>query len=215
MNLLKYRLQQSWLWLCTVIFVISSSVCLTFIGSLLLYPFDISYLHLLNIVQIDPTTLLHNYHQLLAYLFCPWLTHLQMTNFPSSLQGLAHFASVKQLLLINNIALIITGCFTDYFWHYLRQRHQLWRLLYPAEGLLMILVTIMFLMMSNFDRFFVIFHKLLFHNQDWLFDPNTDPIINVLPTQFFEQCFIVFGVLMLLWIVVGILIGKRCLRNKK
>jgi uncharacterized membrane protein len=48
---------------------------------------------------------------------------------------------------------------------------------------------------TNFDSFFVIFHHILFNNSDWLFDPNTDPIINVLTEGFFASCFAVAGVI--------------------
>ena len=37
----------------------------------------------------------------------------------------------------------------------------------------------------GFDRFFVAFHEVLFRDNSWLFDPATDPIISVLPEQFF------------------------------
>ncbi|WP_252897795.1 lipoprotein intramolecular transacylase Lit [Amylolactobacillus amylophilus] len=39
----------------------------------------------------------------------------------------------------------------------------------------------------NFDAFFVFFHGIFFHNSDWLFDPVTDPIINVLSENFFRE----------------------------
>ena len=38
---------------------------------------------------------------------------------------------------------------------------------------------------AAWDRFFVLFHELSFENDLWLFDPAVDPIINVLPDQFF------------------------------
>ena len=37
----------------------------------------------------------------------------------------------------------------------------------------------------NWDMAFVVFHKLLFRNDYWLFDYRTDPVIMVLPDQFF------------------------------
>ncbi|MBR5515094.1 MAG: 1-deoxy-D-xylulose-5-phosphate synthase [Clostridia bacterium] len=49
-------------------------------------------------------------------------------------------------------------------------------------------------MLIDFDSVFVIFHKILFRNADWLFDPALDPIILVLPAEFFLHCaiFLVF-----------------------
>lgn len=56
-------------------------------------------------------------------------------------------------------------------------------------------IVIAILMLLNFDEFFVIFHEVLFRNSDWLFDPNRDPVINILPEEFFTQCFILFFIL--------------------
>ena len=36
----------------------------------------------------------------------------------------------------------------------------------------------------NFEKSFVIFHKLLFSNDYWVFDPEKDPIILMLPEEF-------------------------------
>ena len=37
----------------------------------------------------------------------------------------------------------------------------------------------------NFEKSFVLFHKLLFSNDYWVFDPEKDPIILMLPEEFF------------------------------
>ena len=42
----------------------------------------------------------------------------------------------------------------------------------------------------DFDRLFVMFHQLVFSNDYWLFNPRLDPIINILPENFFMHCFI-------------------------
>ncbi|MDK7326346.1 lipoprotein intramolecular transacylase Lit, partial [Lactobacillus mulieris] len=43
--------------------------------------------------------------------------------------------------------------------------------------------------------FFVTFHHMIFHNNNWLFNPLTDPIINVLTEGFFAACFSIFGII--------------------
>jgi len=45
-------------------------------------------------------------------------------------------------------------------------------------------------MAVDFNDFFIDFHKILFRNNDWLFDPSLDPIITALPDTFFLHCFI-------------------------
>lgn len=37
----------------------------------------------------------------------------------------------------------------------------------------------------NFDATFTTFHKIFFNNDYWLFDPELDPVINILPQEFF------------------------------
>jgi len=56
-------------------------------------------------------------------------------------------------------------------------------------------IILAILMAINFDGFFVVFHEVLFRNSDWLFDPSKDPVINVLPEEFFTQCFVLFFIL--------------------
>ena len=50
----------------------------------------------------------------------------------------------------------------------------------------------------DFDRAFVVFHALFFPGKtNWLFDPNEDQIINILPQEFFRSCAIlIFGILL-------------------
>lgn len=37
----------------------------------------------------------------------------------------------------------------------------------------------------DFDSSFVVFHEILFDNDYWIFDPVLDPVINILPAEFF------------------------------
>ena len=49
----------------------------------------------------------------------------------------------------------------------------------------------------NWERFFVLFHHLLFRNDYWLFDPAEDPIITVLPDRYFLHCAVLIAGLIL------------------
>ena len=52
----------------------------------------------------------------------------------------------------------------------------------------------------NFDVAFVVFHALFFPGKtNWLFDPETDQIINILPQEFFRNC----AILILAILVLG------------
>ena len=48
----------------------------------------------------------------------------------------------------------------------------------------------------DFDSFFTLFHQVLFAGDDtWLFNPNTDSVIYILPEAFFLHCFLLFLIL--------------------
>lgn len=61
-------------------------------------------------------------------------------------------------------------------------------------------------LVTDFEDFFVKFHEMLFRNSDWMFDPETDPIILALPAEFFMACFILFIILFVIF--QGILFGR-------
>ena len=52
----------------------------------------------------------------------------------------------------------------------------------------------------DFDRAFTVFHTIFFPGKtNWLFDPDTDQIINILPEKFFMDC----AILILAILVIG------------
>ena len=65
----------------------------------------------------------------------------------------------------------------------------------------------------DFDRAFVVFHSIFFPGKtNWIFDWYADPIIRVLPQEFFRNCAILIG-LGLIWMAGCILIWEG--RSKK
>lgn len=68
----------------------------------------------------------------------------------------------------------------------------------------------------DFDRAFVIFHALFFPGKtNWIFDWQTDPIILLLPQDFFRNCALLILALLVLWCVVLILADLLALRLRK
>lgn len=53
-------------------------------------------------------------------------------------------------------------------------------------------------MAVNFDWAFTFFHKLVFNDQNWLFHPDYDPIITILPEEFFMHCGIFIALIVIL-----------------
>lgn len=140
------------------------------------------------LVKMPMNTIMKNYNQLMLYLLWPFKKILKMANFPTSPEAAQHFYECKLLFGLVLIAFVI-GIIV---WLFLYRRHKLSYIkLTSAEvGVLMLLPLVLLpAALLNFDQFFVSFHHLLFNNNNWLFDPSTDPIIIVLTESFFAACF--------------------------
>ncbi|MBR5641311.1 MAG: TIGR01906 family membrane protein [Firmicutes bacterium] len=65
-------------------------------------------------------------------------------------------------------------------------------------------------MASDFDRAFTAFHKIFFPGKtNWVFDPDTDQIIRVMPEVFFRNCAILIGVLLAVFVILYLLLGAK------
>ena len=133
-----------------------------------------------------------NYNQLMGYLLLPWHRQLKMADFPTSANAAAHFAEVKGLFQLT--ALVFLLCLALHFYFQQAKRKPYLGMSQVAALIFMVVpVVVLPFAIANFDDFFRTFHTLLFHNSNWLFDPNTDPIIDVLTEGFFSACFAVGG----------------------
>ena len=71
---------------------------------------------------------------------------------------------------------------------------------WAAAGLGAVFLTVGGLAALDFDRAFVVFHSVFFPGKDnWIFDWRTDPIILLLPQDFFRNCAILILALLLAW----------------
>lgn len=75
-----------------------------------------------------------------------------------------------------------------------------------------------FIMSRNFDRAFVVFHKIFFNNDLWILDPDKSRLINILPEGFFVDTAIrigvIAGILILAILVVAIILEHVIMKNK-
>ena len=85
---------------------------------------------------------------------------------------------------------------------------------WAAVGLASVFVIIGGLAALDFDKAFVVFHSIFFPGKtNWIFDWRTDPIILLLPQDFFMNCAILILALILVWcaamIAADIWAGKK------
>ena len=87
---------------------------------------------------------------------------------------------------------------------------------WAAVGLGMAFLVVGGLAALDFDRAFVVFHSIFFPGKtNWLFDWREDPIILLLPQDFFRNCAILIFALLILWSVILILADLWAARVRK
>lgn len=210
----KYK--DTFLALDWMLFFVLSAIFLTIMISPWIHQSDVLKYHLDRYSGLDQATIKENFAALSGYL---WIWHrepLTLNNFVMSTNGAIHFAEVKQLVDLLQILWLVCGAvgIVGAVRHFQKRDIAFIRL----TALLMIVVplTIGALVTVNFDRAFVVFHHLLFNNDYWIFDERTDPVIQILPSEFFMHCFIaiVLFVLILALLVYGFYRYQK-IRNEK
>jgi integral membrane protein (TIGR01906 family) len=63
------------------------------------------------------------------------------------------------------------------------------------------------LVMSDFNKYFLMFHEMLFDNDLWLLDPRTDLLIRMLPEGFFLDMVMRIGIIILLLMFISTVIS--------
>lgn len=178
----------------SLLFLLSLAILLTIYLAWLVYPLEISWLHLTSRVRFQPQIIQHNFNVLMDYLTNPLSQVLAMPDFPSSASGIHHFAVVKGLFhLAQGVALVTLPMFF-LFWKQVVRRGFL--SLYRRGLLLMLSLPLVLGLIGvfiGFEQFFTLFHQILFVGDDsWLFDPAKDPVILILPEAFFLHAFLLF-----------------------
>jgi len=124
-----------------------------------------------------------------------------------SQSGMEHFVDVKKLFLLDLWVLglslaagviLLLVCRKNKLRPALLAGHGAG--FWGAVGLAVVFCAVGGLAALDFDRAFVIFHALFFPGKsNWIFDWRTDPIILLLPQDFFMNCAILILALVLVW----------------
>lgn len=183
------------------LFLISLTVKLT-LSFRQLYYFDIDYLNIAQDYGMKKETIIKNYDILIDYLQDKDISKLSMPDFPTSREGEIHFVEVKDIFMKFNVLFYITGL-VSLIGIFLKLRiRDLKFFKWSSIGMLAIPLALSVPFAVNFDKSFTAFHKIFFNNDYWEFDPVKDPIINVLPQNFFMHCAVLILVLIAAFSVI-------------
>lgn len=163
---------------------------------------------------LDREEIILNYDALISYCSPFHFGELSFPTLKASISGLSHFAEAKRLMVIFYIIGVIAAVITVFgFIKRIRNKEIRFYRVCAITSIAVPVILGLFCVI-DFDRLFVIFHKLAFNNDDWLFDPETDPVIRILPEEFFMRCLITI----LLTIIIGavtLIIIYMCKKRKK
>jgi len=174
------------------------------------YRFLIDIFKVTEIVKISKENIYSDFTKLMEYLrsFTPMRFPLEYFKYSPS--GEFHFMEVRLLFLKMDILFWISVVLLLIILFINRKTlksifNNYKKFLICASGLL---IAFSIPVVSNFSWAFEKFHKIVFSNDDWLFDPKTDPIINALPEGVFFSYLISILLIFLIILLIPIIIKK-------
>lgn len=171
------------------VFILTFAISLT-IWAVPLYQFSLNHLNVPERVGMTYDQIMENYYVLMEYLHLPWVDTLLMPDFPVSASGAFHFYEVKLLFYLNFGLLGLSLVSTFFYWRKLKKEVGFWKLIDPFKVAIFVPFVLLLILALDFDWMFVMFHEIVFNNDAWIFNAATDPIITVLPQEFFMYCFV-------------------------
>ncbi|HGM1415983.1 TPA: TIGR01906 family membrane protein, partial [Clostridioides difficile] len=169
---------------CISIVIIVGVINFT-VGFKKLYYFDIDYLNISELSGLSKDDIKLNYDYLIDYNLNKNVSEFNLPTLKSSPQGKIHFEEVRNIFQnINKLAkLLLIVSLVGIILSVKNKNIKILKTTSITLIMMPLLLTVPILL--NFEKSFIIFHKLLFRNDYWIFNPNLDPVINILPEEFF------------------------------
>ncbi|SHH79885.1 integral membrane protein TIGR01906 [Clostridium collagenovorans DSM 3089] len=203
-------------------FILTITIILITINLIILYkPLYYVKIDSLNLTNFNSKeNIIRNYDYIIDYLYDFPKNNkgedFNLPTLPSSPEGKSHFKDVQKLIFKMNLclglssllsAIIVMKSIKDKYFKILKHT-SLCLILLPIALVLPILI--------NFHSSFTLFHKLFFNNSNWLFDSQFDPIIKLLPQNFFLYMSIcIIGSLIFISITLYVSYTFINIRNKR
>ena len=159
-----------------------------------LYYHDMETLEIAKYSGYSEAEIRENYDVLIDYNMAWKDGDLSFPTLPMSENGKIHFEEVKEIFDIFKY-LAVFGGILGMAGIVLMTRKKEYRYLKMTAIVSCSLPVVLGILVALFwDEVFVIFHELFFNNDYWIFDYRTDPIILLLPDEFFMHCaLLIFG----------------------
>ncbi|MEE0796510.1 MAG: TIGR01906 family membrane protein [Anaerovoracaceae bacterium] len=156
------------------------------------YYFDIGYLQIPQKSGYTAEECRQNYDALIDYNVIFGEKELKFPDMDMSEQGRIHFKEVKdifipmQIMAAAGIAVFVLWLVTR-FRRGIKEKNVRW-MRYTVILVITVCVCVAAAMLADWQGTFAFMHSVLFDNDYWLFNPDTDPVIKILPDTFFFHC---------------------------
>lgn len=188
--------------LVLMFFIISFSVTVT-LNFRPLYYFDIVFLDIPSISGMNEDEIRANYDALIDYNSITGPKTLEFPTLPMSNNGRIHFEEVKDIFLIFEYMMFVTAILAIILILFsVKKIRQSFYLKLTAIFTIVIPAVLALFISLNWQIAFVTFHHIFFNNDYWIFYPDTDPVIMMLPDTFFLHC----AAMILVLVVMGSLV---------
>ena len=180
-----------------------------------LYYLDMKLLHISDTSGYANDVIRKNYDVLIDYNNIWYTGSLNFPDFAMSESGRIHFEEVKKVFGVFEYGALILLPISIVLITVAKKKQ--FKSLFLAAGIFSIGIpaALGLLIATNWEWVFITFHKMVFQNDYWMFDPYTDPVILILPDEFFMHC----AALILLFVVAGSVAffaaGKKQTHEKK
>jgi integral membrane protein (TIGR01906 family) len=193
----KFKISDIGIGILFTLFFISAGVILA-VNFRPLYYLDIKFLEIEKTSGLEASVIKENYDALIDYNSPFFKGKLEFPTLPASASGLEHFVEVKNIFVSFYAIFAVTAIALLLILLYKKKKKDYSYLPVASITILALPIIVGLACAINFDKLFIVFHKIFFRNDYWLFDPATDPIINLLPDTFFMHCLlIILGILLL------------------
>jgi len=128
-----------------------------------------------------------------------------------------HMVDVKDLFMtgfaIRNITGIVSLLSTAYLWT--KHKQSILHSIRAGSLLFFAIIALIGVFAAlDFNKAFTIFHKLLFTNDLWLLNPETDIMIQMLPLDFFMGIGLKIGVMYMTYLLLSVVVTSLLIRKK-
>ncbi len=194
---------------CISIVIIVGVINFT-VGFKQLYYFDIDYLNISELSGLSKDDIKLNYDYLIDYNLNKNVSEFKLPTLKSSPQGKIYFEEVRNIFQnINKLAKVLLV--VSLVGIILSVKNKNIKILKTTSITLIIMPLLLTVpILLNFEKSFIIFHKLLFRNDYWIFNPDLDPVINILPEEFFFHSGMMILILILLVSILLFVMYKLC-----